>query len=288
MYKLKKKIIYFIEGSGLLLIFILLRILPLNISSLLMGKLSSLIGPKLGVSKKAYNNIKNVMPEKNEKETLKIIKSMWENLGRVIGEYPHLKKIVPDNNNKIQVSGKKNLLLIKKTKTPAIFFSAHLANWEIAPMVAIKAGIPVLVIFREPNNPIVNLLIKYLRSNLLMAPKGKKGAKKIIYSLRNGISVGLVVDQKMNDGIEVPFFNKPAMTSDALAQLCLKIKSFVVPVQIERIKNTNFKVTFHNPVRISKNGKKKSPLQIMTEVNLIIEKWIRKNPGQWLWLHRRW
>jgi KDO2-lipid IV(A) lauroyltransferase len=253
-----------------------------------MGKLSSLIGPRLGVSKKAYNNIKNVMPEKNEKETLKIIKSMWENLGRVIGEYPHLKKIVPENNNKIQISGKKNLLLAKKTKTPVIFFSAHLANWEIVPMVAIKIGIPVLTIFRKPNNPIMNLLIKYLRSDFLMAPKGKEGAKKIIYSLRNGISVGLVIDQKMNDGIEVPFFNKPAMTSDSLAQLCLKIKSFVVPVQVERIKNTNFKITFHNPVKISKNGKKKSPLLIMTEVNLIIEKWIRKNPGQWLWLHRRW
>ena len=68
MYKLKKKIIYFIEGISLLSIFILLKILPLNISSFLMGKLSSLIGPRLSVSKKAYNNIKNVMPEKSENE----------------------------------------------------------------------------------------------------------------------------------------------------------------------------------------------------------------------------
>ena len=253
-----------------------------------MGKLSSLIGPRLGVSKKAYNNIKNVMPEKNDKEILKIIKGMWENLGKVMGEYPHLKKLVPEKNNKIKVYGKKNLLLIKRTKTPAIFFSAHLANWEISPIAAIKNGVPVLSIFRKPNNPIVNFLIKYLRSDLSMAPKGKEGAKKVIYSLRNGISIGLVIDQKMNDGIEVPFFNKPAMTSDALAQLCLRIKSLVVPVQVERIKNTNFKITFHDPIKISKNGVKKSPFQIMTEVNLIIEKWIRKNPEQWLWLHRRW
>ena len=238
MYKLKKKIIYFIEGVGLLLIFIFLRILPLNISSFLMGKLSSLIGPKLGVTKKAYNNIKNVMPEKSENEIKKIIKDMWENLGKVVGEYPH--------------------------------------------------GVPVLSIFRRPNNPIVNFLIKYLRSNLPMAPKGKEGAKQLIYSLKKGTSIGLVIDQKMNDGIKVPFFNKPAMTSDALAQLCLRIKSLVVPVEVERIKNTNFKITFHDPLKITKNGKSKTPVQIMTEVNLIMEKWIRKNPGQWLWLHRRW
>ena len=279
---------YFLEGSFLLLIFIVLRILPLGISSFLMGKLSSLIGPRLGVTKKAYNNIKNVMPEKNEKEITKIIKDMWENLGKVAGEYPHLSKISPEKNNKIQIYGKKNLLLVKKTKTPAIFFSGHLANWEILPNVAIKNGGPVLSIFRRPNNPFINFLIKYIRSNLPMAPKGKEGARQLIYSLKKGRSIGLVIDQKMNDGIEVPFFNKPAMTSDALAQLCLRIKSLVIPVEVERMKNTNFKITFHNPLKITKNGQKKTPLQIMTEVNLIMEKWIRKNPGQWLWLHRRW
>ena len=279
---------YFLEGSFLLLIFILLKILPLGISSFLMGKLSSLIGPKLGVTKKAYNNIKNVMPEKNEKEITKIIKDMWENLGKVAGEYPHLSKFDPEKNNKIQIYGKKNLLLVKKTKTPAIFFSGHLANWEILPNIAIKNGVPVLTIFRRPNNPFINFLIKYIRSNLPMAPKGKEGAKQLIYSLKKGRSIGLVIDQKMNDGIKVPFFNKPAMTSDALAQLCLRIKSLVIPVGVERIKNTNFKITFHDPLKITKNGKKKTPLQIMTEVNLIMEKWIRKNPGQWLWLHRRW
>ena len=279
---------YFLEGSFLLLIFIVLRILPLGISSFLMGKLSSLIGPRLGVTKKAYNNIKNVMPEKNEKEITKIIKDMWENLGKVAGEYPHLSKISPEKNNKIQIYGKKNLLLVKKTKTPAIFFSGHFANWEILPNVAIKNGVPVLSIFRRPNNPFINFLIKYIRSNLPMAPKGKEGARQLIYSLKKGRSIGLVIDQKMNDGIEVPFFNKPAMTSDALAQLCLRIKSLVIPVEVERMKNTNFKITFHNPLKITKNGQKKTPLQIMTEVNLIMEKWIRKNPGQWLWLHRRW
>ena len=61
----------------------------------------------------------------------------------------------------------------------------------------------------------------------------------------------------MNDGIKVPFFNKPAMTSDALAQLCLRIKSIVIPVEVERIRNTNFKITFHDPLKITKKGKKK-------------------------------
>ena len=114
MYKIIKKTIYLIEGLLLLIIFIFLKFLPLNISSFIMGKFSAFIGPYLGISKKAFNNINKVMPEKSEKEIKKIIKDMWENLGRVFGEYPHLKKLEPGINNKIEVRGKKNLHLINR------------------------------------------------------------------------------------------------------------------------------------------------------------------------------
>ena len=289
MYKFIKKIRYLFEGIALFFLFVFLRFIPLNISSYFLGKIALFIGPNLNISKRATKNIKYAMPNKKDYEIKNYVKGMWENLGKVIGEYPHLKKLVPkEKKNRIYIEGKNNLLLIKKKKIPAIFFSAHMANWEIAPMVAISNNIPVLTIFRRPNNPFVNLLLKYLRPNIPLTPKGKEGAKQLIYSLKKGISIGLIVDQKMNDGIKIPFFNRPAMTSSALAQLGLKIKSIIIPVQIERLKNTNFKVTFHKPLKIIKNGKKKSVFEIMKEVNLIIEKWIKKEPEQWLWLHRRW
>ena len=289
MYKIKKKIIYIFEGLLLFLVFILLKLLPVNSSSKLMGFISMLIGPNLGISMKAYNNIKSVFPKKNDKEVNKIIREMWNNLGRVIGEYPHLNKLLPKKrNSKILIKGKKNLFLVKKKNIPAIFFSAHLANWEIAPMIAIKNGIQVLTIYRKPNNPYVSFLLSYIRSNVPLAPKGPSGAKQLIKALRNGTSIGLIVDQKMNDGIRVNFFNKPAMTAPALAQLALKIKSIIIPVQIERLNGVNFQVTFHKPLKIIKNKKFKTTKQIMTEVNIIIEKWIRKRPNQWFWLHKRW
>jgi len=263
--------------------------LPLKLSSKLFGTFAKFVGPKINISKKAFKNIENAMPEKSQNEKIEIVKGMWENLGRVVGEYPHLNKlVVKKENSKIFIKNKKNLLLIKKKKIPGIFFSAHLANWEIAPMIAIKNNIPVLTVFRKPNNPFVNILLKFLRYNIPLTPKGTKGAKELIRSLKKGISIGLIVDQKMNDGIKIPFFKKPAMTAPALAQLALKIKTLIIPVQIERIKNTNFVVTFHNPIKIKRNGKQKTIIEIMTEVNLMIEKWIRKRPDQWLWLHRRW
>mgnify|MGYP001165082219 CR=1 FL=1 len=289
MFKIKKKIIYFIESILLSLLFIFLKILPLNLSSFLMGKLASIVGPKLGISKKAYNNIKYVMPEKNEEQSLQIIKGMWENLGKVFGEYPHLSKLDPEKNNKIEVCGKKNLELIKKSKIPAIFFSGHIANWEISPIAAIRNDVPVLSIFREPNNPFVNFLIKYLRSNLPMAPKGKEGAKQLIRSLKKGTSIGLVIDQKMNDGISVPFFGISAMTPSAIADLALRFDCPIVPVHIERLAGVKFRVIFEPPLKVKKSGDQKENIYaLMVQINDKIEEWIRARPEQWLWLHNRW
>ena len=169
--------------------------MPLKLSSKLLGTFAKFIGPKINISKKVFKNIENAMPEKSQNEKTEIVKGMWENLGRVIGEYPHLNKlVVKKKNSKIFIKGKKNLLLIKKKKIPGIFFSAHLANWEIAPMVAIKNNIPVLTVFRKPNNPFVYILLKFLRYNIPFTPKGTEGAKELIRSLKKGISIGLIVD----------------------------------------------------------------------------------------------
>jgi KDO2-lipid IV(A) lauroyltransferase len=46
----------------------------------------------------------------------------------------------------------------------------------------------------------------------------------------------MLVDQKMNDGIAVPFFGRDAMTAPALARLAFRFDATVVPVRILRLK----------------------------------------------------
>ena len=59
----------------------------------------------------------------------------------------------------------------------------------------------------------------------------------------------------------------------------------MVPVYIERIKDINFKITIHNPIKFSENDTVEN---ITEELNLILEKMIIKNPEQWIWSHNRW
>jgi KDO2-lipid IV(A) lauroyltransferase len=67
--------------------------LPLDCASALGGALARRIGPFLGVSKHARRNISRAFPKLSETEIGRVVAGMWDNLGRVAAEYPHLRNI---------------------------------------------------------------------------------------------------------------------------------------------------------------------------------------------------
>ena len=99
----------------------------------------------------------------------------------------------------------------------------------------------------------------------------------------------MLVDQKMNDGIPVPFFGRDAMTAPALARLALRYKCRVIPARAERLGGARFRLTFYDPMPLPDTGNLQADtLTLMTAVNAQIEAWIRERPDHWFWLHRRW
>jgi KDO2-lipid IV(A) lauroyltransferase len=73
------------------------KVLPVDSASALGGALARCIGPFFGVSKQARRNISRAFPELSEPEIKGIVAGMWDNLGRVAAEYPHLRKSVSSN-----------------------------------------------------------------------------------------------------------------------------------------------------------------------------------------------
>jgi KDO2-lipid IV(A) lauroyltransferase len=104
-----------------------------------------------------------------------------------------------------------------------IFFSGHPASWKIAMLAGVQYGIPEAQIYRVGNNPLLDRMIARFRGDgAELIPKGTVAARHAIAALRRGTHLNLLVDQKMNDGIPVPFFGRPAMTAPALAVLALR------------------------------------------------------------------
>ena len=94
-----------------------------------------------------------------------------------------------------------------------------------------------------------------------------------------------MIDQRVSEGIRCNFFNQGAFTTTIPAQFVKKFKTKIVPVYIERIKENNFKLKFHDPIEF----KEEDTLESITQyLNLVLEKMILQNPDQWIWSHNRW
>ncbi len=276
------------EAAVLWLLYHVLRILPLDLASGLGGGMARLLGPLLPLNRRAKRNLELALPGRRGEHD-RIIRDMWENLGRAIGEYPHSLKFAQDAR-RLELAGTEPILAMRAAGQPMLFFSGHLGNWELTyPMMA-RLGIHGAGVFRAPNNPYLDWLFdRAAYPQIGMIAKGARGARKTIEVLNSGKSLAMFVDQKMNDGIEVPFFGHPAMTPPALASLALKFGCPVVPFRLVRLTGTHFRAEFGEPMRFENSGNRHADLlAVMSHVNRILESWIEEHPAQWLWVHHRW
>ncbi|MEE8393620.1 MAG: lauroyl acyltransferase [Rhodospirillales bacterium] len=267
-------------------------ILPLDAASGLGGWLAHTIGPRLKRSNVARRNLKRVFPEKPDSEIEEIVHGVWDNMGRVVGEFPRLDRLSPDlEKSRVEVIGGEYVDLLKNDGKPGIVFSGHIANWEIICLAMSKQGLEVHQIYRSANNPLLEWALRRGRSAIEGGkfPKGASGAKEAIAALRQGEHLGMVVDQKMNDGISVPFLGIEAMTAPGIAQFALKFDCPLVPARVERLNGARFRLTFYPPLEMPNTGNRNDDVEaIMGMVNDLIGEWIFQRPEQWLWLHNRW
>jgi Kdo2-lipid IVA lauroyltransferase/acyltransferase len=266
-------------------------LLPLDRASALGGALTRRIGPHLGISKRAWINLRRALPELDEAAIDTIIRGMWENLGRVAAEYPHLRRIkVFAGDGRVETRGLEHLDRALASGRRVILFSAHLANWEIAALAGGQYGLDIAQIYRAANNPLIDRLVGRLRGDQgELIPKGAVASRRALAVLRRGGHLSLLVDQKLNDGIAVPFFGRDAMTAPALALFALRYECDVLPVRIERTGGAHFRLTVYPPIaRPQADDRDTGVLALMTEVNRTVEGWVRERPEQWFWLHRRW
>jgi KDO2-lipid IV(A) lauroyltransferase len=268
-----------------------LRFIPLDGASALGGALARCIGPHLRVSNRARRNLRAAMPELNGREIEVIVRGMWDNFGRVIFEYPHLSKIkVFAGTGRVEMRGLENLENALIAKRQVVMFSGHLGNWEIAALAGGQYGLDIAQIYRATNNPHIDRMLRQMRGDVgELIPKGPVASLRAVATLRRGGHLSLLADQKLNDGISVPFFGREAMTAPALAMLALRFSCEVLPIRIERLRGAHFRLTIYPPLSLPDSADREADtLTVMTSVNLTLEEWIRERPEQWFWLHHRW
>ncbi|MBP2294850.1 lipid A biosynthesis lauroyl acyltransferase [Azospirillum rugosum] len=289
---LLRRVGYPLEAAFVFGIAGLFRALPLDAASALGGRIGRTVGPFLPGSRTARRNLERAFPEKPRAEIDAILRGMWDNLGRVIAEYPHLDEIGGFGpGGRVEVIGAEHIDALREDGKAGILVSGHFANWEVQSVTSRKMGVELAGVYRAPNNPYVGALLIDLRSAAggTHIPKGAEGARTLLRVLSKGGHVGMLIDQKMNDGIPVPFFGRDAMTAPAAAQLALRLGIPLVPARTERLGGARFRITVLPPVEPPATGDRNADVRILMErLNHLLEQWIRERPAEWLWVHRRW
>ncbi len=256
------------------------------------AKISKFVGPKISVHKLAYKNISNAMPELDEEEKEKILQDMWDNLGRIVGEFPHIASFSPEQFDGFVEETENcsnNIDEIKKSGKGGIIFGAHIGNWEIGPKCFIKNDINISTVYRPLNNPYVEKMTASARGVDLIG-KSVEGSRRIIEVIRKGGFVIILADQKISEGEPVKFFHDDAVTTTSIARIALKYNVPLIPARSIRVGNKfKFKADVEKPLEFEKSDNlNEDVLSLTRKINSKLEHWIREYPSQWFWVHNRW
>ena len=280
---------YFFQFIFVMIFFSLFKILGLNFSSKIGGKLFEKIGPLFRSKKLIHANIRRALPHISQENLNEIVKLMWNNYGRVFAEYIFIKDFRNGKySSNIKIEGQDILEKIKQTEQQVIFVSGHLSNFELMAMHLEKTGIKLSAIYRPLNNIFLNPLMEKIRKKYIckhQIKKGIGGMKKLMSLKKENFSTALMIDQRVSEGIFSNFFDQRALTTTIPAQLIKKFKIPVVPIHIQRNKGPNFKITIQKPIIFSEET---SIQNITDKLNYVLENLIKIKPEQWIWSHNRW
>ena len=213
---------------------------------------------------------------------------MWNYYGKVFAEYIFLNDLRKNQKGNIQINGTDILNKLKENNESVIFVSGHFDNFELMAMYLEKSGIKLSAVYRPLNNFFMNLIMERFRKKYICKKQIKKGRVGLRDSLKlfnEGYSVALMIDQRVSEGSKIKFFNKEAYTTTIPGQFVKKFNCKIIPIDIVRINDIDFKIQIFEPFEFKENV---SIDEITLELNKWLEKIIKKNPSKWIWSHNRW
>jgi len=173
----------------------------------------------------------------------------------------------------------------------AILVTGHIGNWELAGAYVAARGIPIDVIARGMANPIFDTYLNHTREQIgMVVVKDTDAVRRTPRSLRAGRAVAFVADQGVMGlaSTFVPFFGRPAKTPRGAAVFALRFNVPVLFVVALRKPNGKYRVIVER-IEVPPTGDRERDVDsIVAGFTQLLEKWVRIEPEQYFWQHRRW
>lgn len=252
------------------------------------GKVFGRLLHALGLRKKVVvTNLKICFPELNINSRKQLIKKHYQELGIMVTQtlkafLSQTKKI---EQNSI-IHGGEHIQACLDNNQGVLLVAGHFTSLDIAGKILCKQ-FPIAGMYREHKHPLTEYIVTKSRLKYAVKMFKREELRPIIKHLKSGGILWYAPDQDYRRGqsVFVPFFNHLASTITATHQMARLSKCAVLYFHVQR----NNKPPFYTLTLSPAMGKfpTKDALEDTKRVNQEIEKMVKKNPHEYLWVHKR-
>jgi KDO2-lipid IV(A) lauroyltransferase len=267
-----------------------LRALGPDRAATLCGRVWRAVAPRTYRHRRALDNLARAFPEKSAAERNAIARAMWENLGRVMAELLLLDIIVGEGRRVHADAGTAAALQVGDGR--GVYASCHYGNWELVAWPLTAAGHRTAAVYRPLDNPLLDAHVAGLRRHVMVAglfAKSTDAPRRLLAHARAGHPICMLADlREAHHGIEVPFFGRPAPSTTLPAFLARALDLPLIAGRTVREGGGRFRIET-TPVLVPRTDDRKADIRAATAaLQAVFEGWIRDDPSQWMWAHRRW
>jgi KDO2-lipid IV(A) lauroyltransferase len=184
------------------------------------------------------------------------------------------------------------LRMLMKRDRGLIMLTGHYGNWEVLGYALATLGFETTSVARPLDNPYVNHYLLGVRVRMGQRIITKKGATEEVTSiLENKGVVGFIADQNAGPkGVFVDFFGRKASAYKSIALLAMQYDVPIVIGYARRVDDQfKFRMAAQDIIKPEDWKDQPDPMWYITQrYTKGIEDFVRTDPGQYLWVHRRW
>jgi KDO2-lipid IV(A) lauroyltransferase len=167
----------------------------------------------------------------------------------------------------------------------------HMGNWELPPRYLLNTGVVVHAVSRRQRQAWVrNIVSDFRKANGIREIDKRNALRPVITALKHGDVVCMLIDQhSWKDSVETTFMGRPAMTVASPALLALRTGCAVILIASLRKPDGRVIMAASEIIETINTGDRAKDIQTNTQRYVdVIERYVRRSPQSWLWMHRRW
>jgi len=239
-------------------------------------------------------NLELAYPEWTADQRTATLRKVYRNLGWLLAEFCLMSGYTRDlASDFIEYDGLDHYLAARERGKGVLVLTGHLGAWELSSFYHSLVGFPMGLVIRRLDNPLVDEFVNRIRclhGNRVIHKDDF--ARGLISAMRAGETVGILMDTNMTppQGSFVPFFGVQACTASGMARVALKTDAAVLPGFLlwDEAKK-KYVLRFGAQIQLVRTGDLAADVLANTaKFAATTERYIRANPEQWLWMHRRW